>query len=69
MGYIAIALEALATAQKLYEIGKDVAPIIGKIVNVLTKGEAVTQKELEDLQALSDKLSDEIQAPLKPEES
>lgn len=69
MEWVAAIATALSVAQKAYELGKDILPIIEKIYDILTKGEDVTKEELQELQDMSDSLSAEIQKPIPPEEA
>lgn len=65
---IGVARSALAIAQELYALGKDVSPYLAKVGNILVKGKETTEEELAEIQAQSDAYSDEILKPLEPEQ-
>lgn len=59
---------AIQVATSLYAVGKDIGPILSSVHDILTKGDSVTQADLDALRAQSDAWSAEIQSPLPPEE-
>lgn len=60
---------AIQVAKQAVEIGQDAGPVIAAARRLLGKDTSdVTQQDLDDLVALSDALSNELMAPLPPEE-
>jgi hypothetical protein len=59
---------AAQIAKQLYDLGKDVKPILDKIIDITSKGGDVTQQDLDELRATSDSWAAQIQQPVPPEE-
>lgn len=59
---------SMEIAKSFIAAGKDVAPIITTVYEILAKGKKVTQADVDKLQAQNDAWSAELQAPLPPEE-
>ena len=59
---------AAQIAKQLYDLGKDVKPILDKIIDITSKGGDVTQQDLDDLRTTSDQWAAQIQQPVPPEE-
>lgn len=61
---------AIQVAKQAVEIGKDAGPLIAAARRLLGKDTSdVTQEDLDALVVLSDALSEELMAPLPPEEA
>jgi hypothetical protein len=58
---------AINVGATLIQAGKDAAPVAKLIYDTFIDKKEVTQAELEAFQAETDRLSEELQAPLPPE--
>jgi hypothetical protein len=65
---ISAVTSAIEIAKQFIEVGKDVAPIITSIYNLLAKKQHATQADVDLLQAQNDAWSAELQKELPPEE-
>jgi hypothetical protein len=64
---IEAANNALNVAKELAAGGKDVGPIVASVAEILSRGKDATQEDIEQLQAVSDEWSSELQKPLPAE--
>jgi hypothetical protein len=58
---------AINVGSTLIQAGKDAAPVAKLIYDTFVDKKDVTQEQLEAFQADTDRLSEELQAPLPPE--
>ena len=68
LAILSVVTTAISIVQKAYAVGKDVAPILASIYNLLFKGKHATQADLDAVIAQSDALSAELQGEIPPEE-